>query len=191
LLPCTIWDDDQWSTQLSDPDLRRQLAKVCLRYLKNTDAAEDVTQQVLARAWLRRHTFRGGSTLSWWLYRMARNACFNRLRDGRREINVEDATNQDPSECLLSSDRPEDEAQTRILAEQAQAAIAERARIRKPPWDHLDWLIFGAYFEQERTWPEVASLVGRAVEMVKYRYHQRIRPVLEEVGRHFQDEDTK
>lgn len=185
--PSGAWSDEAWKRHLSDPELRKQLHRVCLRFLKNPDAAEDVTQQVLAQAWNTRATFLGDSSLSWWLYQMARNSCFNRLRDGRREVSVEDEEGNSIAESLPSAHRTEEEAERRVLAEQAQAAIAARARARKPPWDSLDWLIFGAYFEQERTWPEVAALVSKPVEMVKYRYHQRIRPVLEEVGRQFRE----
>jgi RNA polymerase sigma-70 factor (ECF subfamily) len=58
----------------------RHVYRVCLRMLKNTADAEDVTQQVFLRLFRKIGTFRGDSGFSTWLHRVAVNAVLMHLR---------------------------------------------------------------------------------------------------------------
>ena len=53
--------------------------QLCLRMLKTTDEAEDLTQETFIRAYRALSQFRHQSALSTWLYRIALNLCKNRL----------------------------------------------------------------------------------------------------------------
>jgi RNA polymerase sigma factor (sigma-70 family) len=55
----------------------------CLRILRDTEAARDVTQEVFVRCFDRRGRLRPGRELLGWLYRVATNLCLNALRDGK------------------------------------------------------------------------------------------------------------
>jgi RNA polymerase sigma-70 factor (ECF subfamily) len=66
----------------------RHLARVyrlCWSLLGNSAEAQDATQDSFVRAWLRRCSYRNGSPFAPWLYRIARNACLDRLRHARFE----------------------------------------------------------------------------------------------------------
>ena len=57
----------------------------CRGMLGDPGAAEDAVQETFLRAWRRRETFEGRSTLRAWLYRIATNACLDLLAKRRPE----------------------------------------------------------------------------------------------------------
>ena len=57
---------------------------VAYRMMSNAQDAEDVTQETFLSAFRHWDSFRGGSTVGTWLYRIAVNACLMRLRKEKR-----------------------------------------------------------------------------------------------------------
>ena len=58
---------------------------LCLRMTGNVAEAEDCTQDAFIQAWGKLDKFRGESTFSTWLHRVAVNAVLGRMRKSRRE----------------------------------------------------------------------------------------------------------
>ncbi|NDL55567.1 sigma-70 family RNA polymerase sigma factor [Phytoactinopolyspora sp. XMNu-373] len=63
---------------------RRELHVHCYRMLASYDDAEDIVQETFLRAWNKRHSYAGRSTVRAWLYQIATNACLDFLRSSSR-----------------------------------------------------------------------------------------------------------
>jgi RNA polymerase sigma-70 factor, ECF subfamily len=53
---------------------------ICLRIVGNHSRAEEVTQQVFVRMWMKLQLFRGESSFGSWLHRLALNVALNELK---------------------------------------------------------------------------------------------------------------
>lgn len=62
---------------------QRRIYTLCVRILADADAAEELTQETLIKALTGLEKFDGRASLSTWLYRIATNACYSRMRSDR------------------------------------------------------------------------------------------------------------
>lgn len=87
--------DDPVRTRLSDDERRRlfedqalvyldQLYGAALRYTRDPDDAEDLVQEVFAKAYRAFHQFEQGTNLRAWLYRILHNSYINLYRKRQR-----------------------------------------------------------------------------------------------------------
>ena len=70
---------DRHSFTASAERYRRELRVHCYRMLGSFEESEDLVQETFLRAWRRRETFEGRSSLRAWLYKIATNACLDAL----------------------------------------------------------------------------------------------------------------
>lgn len=67
---------------------RNEIALHCYRMIGSFEDAEDVTQDVMLKAWRSFDTFDGRSSVRTWLYRIAGNACIDHVRSTVRRPTV-------------------------------------------------------------------------------------------------------
>jgi RNA polymerase sigma-70 factor (ECF subfamily) len=132
---------------------QRDVYRLCYRYVNNHQDANDMAQDVFLKAYRAIGRFRGDSSFSTWLYRIAVNTCLN-FRAARR--------------------LPQDELSDQIADGGASAAerlhAAERsAEVRRAvarlPEKQRATLILKIY--QDLTHEEVAGILGSSVGTVK------------------------
>ena len=125
---------------------RSQIYQLALRYMKNPEDAEEVTQDVLLRVHQKVDAFRGDSALSSWIYRITFNAAMSRLRSTKFsrpfEVLQADLTGSKnsaegvpsrPSEAADWSALADDELHRAELRTRLVAALKELPEIYRTP----------------------------------------------------------
>jgi RNA polymerase sigma-70 factor, ECF subfamily len=157
------------SARLDFQTVHERFRSRVLRYLTRLvgDAeAEDLTQSVMLKVSEGLKDFRGDSSLSTWIYRIATNAALDRLR--RKTI-------QPPSEMQIESDEMETpqvgqapSAETAAIREEMNACIREF--IERLPEHYRTVMVLSEMegFKNE----EIAAVLGVGLHTVKIRLHR-------------------
>ena len=148
------------------------------RMCRNPSDAEEAAQEAFLSAWQGLAFFRGDSSFSTWLYRLASNACVDVLRrEGRHQSSVslddEDAAIDLPDRSLS----PHDEAERSELRRQIEEGLAAL-----PP-DYRQVLILREMHQQ--TYDEISAILALDIGTVKSRINRgrkRLRKILLESG---------
>lgn len=145
--------------------------RLLLRMLRNAAEAEDVAQDVFVSAFKALETFRGDSTLSTWLYRIAQNHARNRIKYLARRT-------RDTGRAPLARDEgtPGNSAQGPEAAQPDTNALAHEAE------RHLERALLMLDEEQRElialrdaehlSYEEIVQLTGLPLGTVKSRLHR-------------------
>lgn len=158
------------SPELTDRE-RQYVFSVAMKYLKDPDAAEDVTQDALLLAHRHRDSFRGDSRFSTWLYRVAATTALMYLRKQRRRgrevpmpVRVDDDRDA-PSPIEHGGEESAPDA--RLAAAEELALIDQRlramGRVRQ-----VFWMRFADGYSEA----EIAERLGLHLSTVKTRTHR-------------------
>ena len=91
---------------------------ICLRTLRDREAALDATQDTFITVFRKLDRFDGRSAFSTWLYRVAVNTCYDRIRAERRRATVPLPDHLEPSDPLA-----EEAVEAAGLRPELQAAL--------------------------------------------------------------------
>src|SRR4030088_1072674 len=110
---------------------QRKLARLLSRFIRDPAEVEDVAQEAFIKAYRALPSFRGGSAVYTWLYRIGINTAKNYLvAMGRRaptttEFDSEEAENFEDGDQLRDLNTPEAELMTRQIAATVNQAMEE------------------------------------------------------------------
>ena len=148
------------------------------RMCKNPEDAAEAAQEAFIAAWQGLKNFRGDSSFSTWLYRLASNACVDLIRrGGKRQAAVsldDEGLNLDLPASVPS---PQEEAERRELREQ----IEEGLRLLPP--DYRAALVLREI--QQLRYDEIGEVLGLDIGTVKSRIsrgRKKLRAFLLERG---------
>ena len=142
------------------PAFRRKIFGLAYSFLRDREAAEDVTQEVFIKVWRALPTFDGRAALSTWIYTIARNASLSALRARRPQASLSDPEVMDAVETAHAAS-PVDE-------------LADRAAILRM----IDQLptkqrqVVMLFYMEEESHEEVASMLAMPVGTVKTLLHR-------------------
>ena len=132
---------------------QRDVYRLCFRYVNNHHDASDMAQEVFLKAYRALAKFRGDSSFSTWLYRIAVNTCPN-FRAARK------APAEELSEHVADGGMPVVER-----LERDERSQRVRKAVARLPEKQRATLILKVY--QDLTHEEVARILGSSVGTVK------------------------
>ncbi|PYU49209.1 MAG: RNA polymerase subunit sigma-24 [Acidobacteria bacterium] len=144
----------------------KRVYSVCLRMLKNTPDAEDLTQQIFLRVFRKIGTFRGDSCFSTWLHRVAVNAVLMHLRRKRAPEIHPHSSNQAPANLDASNEFGTSDTSMLGAIERLNLMRA----IRKLPAGYKRLFLLHDVMGYQHS--EIATLVGCSIGCLKSQVHK-------------------
>jgi RNA polymerase sigma-70 factor (ECF subfamily) len=154
-------------------DTVRYVYAIAMKYVRDEDAAWDVTQDALLNAFRHRASFRGDSAYSTWLYRIAATAALMYLRKQRRrsrEVLASTPVDPDAASVLdaAASPGPSPEATVGVRQEVERVRSAVAALGEK--YEPVFWMRYGDGYSET----EIADLLETTLPTVKTRAHRAL-----------------
>jgi RNA polymerase sigma-70 factor (ECF subfamily) len=144
----------------------------CTRMLSDHEEALDMSQDVFLSAYKNLNTFRGDSSLSTWLLRIAANRCLNRIRQ-KKAISARESLwptpGDDENGMEFQPTGPEEYRPDRITENTEMGAILNNALDRLNPATR--WMVLLSEVEGF-SHEEIAELAKVPVGTVKSRLHR-------------------
>lgn len=150
--------------------------------LRNTEDSFDVSQEVFLKLYHSIGSFKGESSFSSWLYRIAKNAALDFVRKDKSGRNVSlTAENSDGSEKVIDvTDESDSSSPEKMLERQERRKILYDA-IDELSDEHREIIILRDI--NEYTYEEVGSMLGLEIGTVKsrlFRAREALRKILKE-----------
>ncbi|WP_316174503.1 MULTISPECIES: RNA polymerase sigma factor [unclassified Bradyrhizobium] len=153
----------------------RRLFRIARGILRNDSEAEDVVQETYVRALTHLDAFRGQSSLSTWLVRIAMNEAMGRLRGRRPALQLDAERENKPRAEVIQFPATSSDPEKSVAQRQIQAVVERAIDDLSEPFR----LVFIARVIEEMSIDETADLLGLKPETVKTRLH-RARGMLRE-----------
>jgi RNA polymerase sigma factor (sigma-70 family) len=166
-------DDEQVMSQVRDDRVEMlailferhhvRLYNFFLRLTSDRQLSQDLVQEVFLRILKYRHSFRGESKFSTWMYQIGRNAHIDHLRSRRPEVSIDEIWSQEPSPQPQPPQKAESEQEADLLSR-----ALERLPLRK-----REVLLLSRF--QDLKYQEIAGLLKCSVESVKVQVHRSLK----------------
>ena len=158
----------------------KRVCALTRRMCKNPADAEEAAQETFLAAWQGLRFFRGESSFSTWLYRLASKACVDLLRkEGRHQAAAGPSLNDEEVVLEIPDEAPTPHA----LAEQAELKEQIEAGLAALPEEYREVLILREIHQQ--SYDEIAEILSLDLGTVKSRINRgrkRLRKFLLESG---------
>ena len=141
------------------PAYRRKVFGLAYSFLRDREAAEDVTQDVFIKIWRALPGFDGRASLSTWIYAIARNASLSALRARRSQFSLSDPDVMDAVEAIDPAPSADDIVDRAALLRLDQLPTRQRQVIM-------------LFYMEEQSHEGVANMLAMPVGTVKTLLHR-------------------
>lgn len=156
----------------------RRLYRVARSILRNDSEAEDAVQEAYVNAFIHLDSFRGDSSLSTWLSRIAMNEALGRLRRERPSVELDIIETQRTEAQIIPFPQSGASDPERTMAQREILQLVERAADNLP---EIFRIVFVTRVIEGMSVEETAQLLGLQPETVKTRLHRARRLVRDQL----------
>ena len=148
-----------------------------LRFTDNREDAEEISQDVLVKAYRSLADFRGEAKFSTWLYTIVRTSCITFLRKKRLET-----TSLDNERTSIQVESRESGFTANAIEQKSKHAMVNAAiRMLSPD----DTQIITLFYKGEQSLDEIGRVMGLEPNTVKVKLHRARNRLKEKMEKHF------
>ena len=153
---------------------------LALRFTKNREDAEEVSQDIFIKAYRALADFKGASKFSTWLYTIVNTTCISFLRKKKLEVHSLD------NEKVFEAAESQDSGMRANLVEQKSRVSMVNNAIKMLGAD--DAAVITLFYKGEQSLEEIAQILGIETNTAKVRLHRARTRLKEKMETHFADE---
>ena len=151
-----------------------------LRFTKNREDAEEVSQDIFIKAYRALADFKGTSKFSTWLYTIVNNTCITFLR--KKRLQTHSLDNEGMFEVADSQDSG---LRANLVEQKSRVAMVNEA-IKMLNTD--DGEVITLFYKSEQSLEEIAQILGIETNAAKVRLHRARTRLKEKMEKHFSEE---
>jgi RNA polymerase sigma-70 factor (ECF subfamily) len=157
---------------------QRMIFTIILKIVGNREDAEDITQEVFIKIFKSLRTFKGESSFSTWIYRIAYNTTLSELRRKKPAFYSIDENSSDVNDTdTMDSDYETKEIKLQYLNES----------LKKLSPDEL--FLVTLYYSKEQSIEEISKISNLSVSNVRVKLHRIRKKLAVEINLLIQNED--
>ena len=153
---------------------------LALRFTKNREDAEEVSQDIFIKAYRALADFRGASKFSTWLYTIVNTTCITFLRKKRLEIH-----SLDNEKVFEVADSMDSGMRANLVEQKSRVSMVTNA-IKMLSIDDAE--VITLFYKGEQTLEEIAQILGIEANTAKVRLHRARTRLKEKMELYFAQE---
>jgi len=151
-----------------------------LRFTKNREDAEEVSQDIFIKAYRALADFKGNSKFSTWLYTIVNNTCITFLRKKRLQTH-----SLDKEGVFEVADNQDSGLRANLVEQKSRVAMVNEA-IKMLNTDDAE--IITLFYKSEQSLDEIAQILGLETNTAKVRLHRARARLKEKMEKYFSEE---
>jgi RNA polymerase sigma-70 factor (ECF subfamily) len=153
---------------------------LAMRFAKNREDAEELSQDIFIKAYRALADFRGASKFSTWLYTIVNTTCITFLRKKKLEIH-----SLDNDKVFEIADSQDSGLRANLVEQKSRIGMVNQA-IHLLGTDDAE--IITLFYKAEQSLDEIALVLGIEANTAKVRLHRARTRLKEKMEKHFAEE---
>jgi len=151
-----------------------------LRFTKNREDAEEVSQDIFVKAYRSLADFKGTAKFSTWLYTIVNTTCITFLRKKRLEVK-----SLDDEKTFEVADSQDSGLRANVVEQKSRQNMVNQAIAMLNPDDAE---IITLFYKNEQSLEEISHILGLEVNTAKVRLHRARGRLKEKMEKYFSEE---